>query len=208
MSLDLSNFVNCYCQYRDVTSLPDARRVLLIGVGKGLEPAVLRFAGYDVVTADLDAELRPDHVLSVDDLGAFADRSFDVAIASHVLEHLPWSRFERCLAELARVARHCLIYLPLAGGAWGIRWFSSAPAMDVSWALNLANPLRSIDGESAVLMDGQHYWEIGRPGFPLARVREAIARHFDIHKAYRNEQWPLSYNFVCVSKHAARTGSS
>lgn len=203
MSLDLSNFVNCYCQYRDVIGVPGARRVLLIGVGKGLEPAVLRWAGYEVVTADFDPQLRPDHVLSVDDLSTFADQSFDVAIASHVLEHLPWSRFERCLAELARVARHSLIYLPLAGGVWGMRWFSSAPVMDVSWALNLANPLRAIDGESAVLMEGQHYWEIGRPGFSLSRVRKTIARYFDVNKAYRNEQWPLSYNFVCASRNVA-----
>lgn len=89
-----------------------------------------------------------------------------------------------------------------------MRLFSSAPTIDVSWALNLANPLRKHDGERAELMDGQHYWEIGRRGFPLSRVRAAIGRHFSVAKEYRNEQWPLSYNFVCTSKSVARAAAS
>lgn len=199
-SLDLSNFVNCYCQYSDVVALQDVKRILLIGVGTGLEPGVLRWAGYEVVTADVDPALRPDKVLSVDHLGEFAGKSFDVAIASHVLEHLPWSKFDTCLGELSRVARNCLIYLPMAGGVWGLRLLSSLPAVDLNLAVSLANPLRKVTGESPSLMCGQHYWEIGRPGFSLSRVRQAICKHFAVRKEYRNPQWPVSYNFVCTSK--------
>jgi len=54
-----------------------------------------------VQTVDIDAEYQPDHVASVHQMDMLADGQFDVAVASHVLEHLPFSLFRASLAELA-----------------------------------------------------------------------------------------------------------
>ena len=76
----------------------------------GLEPVLLRHRFHcDVCTLDIDADFGPDYVGSVHSMKMFSDQQFDVVIASHVLEHLPFSYFRDCLAELARVApRHRL----------------------------------------------------------------------------------------------------
>src|SRR5690349_16687546 len=87
-NLYVVNFVNCFYEFRDVESLPDCRKVLIVGSGKGLTANVLRWRGYEVTTFDIDETFRPDHVGSVHDLSLFRDQQFDVAIASHVLEHM------------------------------------------------------------------------------------------------------------------------
>jgi len=102
--LNLSNFVNTYCQYRDLRRLPECRRVLIVGPGQGLDTQVLRWRGYEIATFDIDDTFRPDHIGSVHDLSAFGDRQFDAVIASHVLEHLAVPYLDSALQELARVA--------------------------------------------------------------------------------------------------------
>src|ERR1043166_9541771 len=103
--LNLSNFVNTYYQFRDVEALNAGRRLLIIGVGQGLDTQVFRWRGYDVLTFDIDEALGPDVVGSVHDLAMFEDDRFDVAIASHVVEHIAVPHLDKALSELARVAR-------------------------------------------------------------------------------------------------------
>jgi hypothetical protein len=83
--LNLSNFVNAYYQYRDLQRFPGCRRVLIIGPGQGLQTAVLKWRGFEVVTLDVDKAFSPDVCGSVHDMHMFDSRAFDAAIASHVL---------------------------------------------------------------------------------------------------------------------------
>jgi hypothetical protein len=43
LQLNLSNFVNTYYQYRDLNSLQNVRRVLIVGPGQGLDLHVLKW---------------------------------------------------------------------------------------------------------------------------------------------------------------------
>src|SRR5207237_3857301 len=114
--IHLSNFVNAGYQYRDLQSCgADVRKVLIIGPGQGLDTHVLRWLGYDVTTFDIDETFSPDHIGSVHQMTLFSDRQFDAVIASHVLEHLAVPYLDAALAELARVGRFALVYLPVAG---------------------------------------------------------------------------------------------
>jgi hypothetical protein len=198
--LHLSNFTNAYYQYRDVRRCGDAKRLLIIGPGQGLDTQVFKWRGYEVTTFDIDDTFGPDVLGSVHDMQMFGDCQFDVAIASHVLEHLAVAYLDRALAELARVARFALVYLPVAGRHAQIRAMPGFKNIDLSIVLDLFNYFARPDGVTNPYCQGQHFWEIGRPGFTVREVRDRFARQFEIVDAYRNRDWTPSYNFILRSR--------
>ena len=198
--LDLSAFVNAFYQYRDLQRFEGCREVLVVGPGQGLVPDVLRARGYVVTTLDIDSRLAPDHVGSVHDLSLFPDSRFDAVIASHVLEHLAVPYLDPSLAEIARVGRGALIYLPVAGSHVNLRVAPGLANIDISLVLDVFNYFGKPDGLTPRFMAAQHFWEVGRRGFGVASVKRRIAKHFDIVDAYRNRDWVPSYNFVLRSR--------
>jgi hypothetical protein len=195
-----SNFVNTYCQYRDIQSCPGVKRVLVVGPGQGLDTAVLRWAGYEVTTFDIDETFAPDVVGSVHEMAMFGDAQFDLVTASHVLEHMAVPYLDAGLAEMARVARYALVYLPVHGRKIQLRVAPGFRNLDLSFTLDLFNYLRKPDGITARYMEGQHFWELGMRGFRLRDVLARLSGHFDVLRHYRNPDWPISYNFVLRSR--------
>ena len=198
--LPLSTFVNAYYQFRDVASQPGCRSVLIVGPGQGLVVPILRWRGYAVETFDIDETFRPDHLGSVHDLSRFADQQFDVIIASHVLEHLAEPHLDTALAELARVGRYSLIYLPVAGRYAAVRMEPGLLNWNWQLRINLFNYLARPDGVTRRYAGGEHYWEIGRRGFRARDVRKRLERFFVVRREYRNRDWLHSYNFVLETR--------
>lgn len=199
--LNLSNFVNSYYEYRDLQQIGGCRSVLIIGPGQGLGTAVLRWRGFDVTTIDVDSTFHPDIVGSVHDMTCFADQQFDAVIASHVLEHLPVQYLPASVAEISRVGRSALIYLPVAGRHGLIRFVAGVRNIDVSIIWDVFNWLRRPDGTTPAFCEGQHYWEIGWRGYRLADIRRMLEERFTILADYRNRDWLPSHNFVLRSKY-------
>ena len=112
--LNRSNFLNAFYQFKDIQQC-EGSSILIVGVGQGLDNLVLRWKGFNVTTYDIDYKFRPDYVGSVHDMSIFANKKFDIVIASHVLEHLPLEYLDASISELHRVAKYALIYLPVAG---------------------------------------------------------------------------------------------
>ena len=198
--LHLSNFTNAYYQYRDVQRCGDVRRILIVGPGQGLDTQLFKWRGYDVTTFDIDETFGPDVLGSVHDMHMFGNRQFDVVIASHVLEHLAVAYLDRALGELARVARFALVYLPVAGRHAQFRIIPGFKHIDVSIVIDFFNYFARPDGVTSPYCQGQHFWEVGRPGFTTRHVRQRIAQHFEILDAYRNRDWTPSYNLVLSSR--------
>ena len=198
--LNISNFANAFAQYRDVTSLGDVSRILIVGPGQGLDCAVFKWRGYDVTTMDIDDRLSPDVIGSVHELSMFEDKAFDVVIASHVLEHLPPAYLDSAIAELARVAHHALVYLPIAGRIFRLRVMPGLRGWDWTFALHLPNYFLRPDPNRPLFCEGQHYWEVGRPGYSQRKVAARLRRHFNIRAAYRNPDWLPSVNFVLSAR--------
>jgi hypothetical protein len=198
--LHLSNFVNCYYEYRDLQSCPGVRSVLIVGPGQGLDREVLRWRGYEVTTFDIDETFKPDVVGSVHQMRAFPDQRFDAVIASHVLEHLAEPHLDGALREIARVGRYALVYLPVAGRHVQLRLAPGFKDIDLSVIVDLYNPFHRPDGVTPRYAQGQHFWEVGMRGFRLRAVRQRLARHFEVVEAYRNRDWPPSQNFVLRSR--------
>lgn len=189
------NFINAYCQITDVLRFSPAN-VLIIGNGLGLEAIILRSFGIAVTVVDIDECLGPDVVASADDLSAFQSGQFDVVIASHVLEHLPFKFFDQCLSEIGRVGKHALIYLPFACLVFQAN-FGILPL--TSSALWLRLPLFW----KRHRFDGEHYWEIGVAGRSLKLIRRHILKTHFVVDEYHNRDWRYSYNFILKSKHTA-----
>ena len=145
--LNLSNFVNSYYQYRDVVKWVGAdSSVLIIGPGQGLDTAVFRWRACRVTTFDIDQTFRPDVMGSCHDMPMFADQQFDVVIASHVLEHLPLAYLDAAIAEIARVGRFAIIYLPVAGRHSMLRFIPGIKGIDWSFALDFRRFWHRPDG--------------------------------------------------------------
>jgi hypothetical protein len=198
--LNLSNFVNSYYQYRDLQSLDDCRKILIVGPGQGLDTEILKWRGYEVQTFDIDETFRPDFIGSVHDLSRFVDQQFDAIIASHVLEHLPVAYLDAAMKEMSRVGRHALIYLPVHGRHMQLRFIPGFKGIDISLIFNLFNYFRKPDGLVPRYMAGQHYWEIGMRGWRVRDVAKRLSRYFHVQASYRNKDWLPSYNFVLKSK--------
>ena len=198
--LNRTNFVNTSCQYQDVQSLGDIRTILIVGPGQGLDTAVLRWRGYSVTTIDIDETFEPDFCGSVHDLSMFRDRQFDLVIASHVIEHVAVPYLDSAIAELARVADHALIYLPVHGRHIQFRLLPGFRDLDLSFVIDLFNYLHKPDGLTPRYNSGQHFWELGMRGYRLRDMLQRFEPHFEVLRHYRNVDWLLSHNFVLRSR--------
>jgi len=198
--LHISNFINSYYQYRDLQLCGDAKKILIIGPGQGLDTQILKWRNYEVTTFDIDETFSPDVIGSVHDLSMFADASFDVVIVSHVLEHLAVAYLDSCLSELSRVGRFCLLYLPVAGRHFQWRLKMDLRGIDLSLIFDLFNFFVRPDGVTPRYCGGQHFWEIGMRGYRVGDMIQRFSQHFRVMSNYRNRDWLPSYNFVLESQ--------
>ncbi len=97
---------------------PDCRRVLDMGCGDGRvshevskKPGCFLVA-FDLSTVALNHLSVPKCCGSAEQL-PFPDRSFDLVMATEILEHLPVALYQQVISELARVAdKHILVTVP------------------------------------------------------------------------------------------------
>ena len=151
--------------------------VLEIGVGDRVVCEYLRRLGHVAYTCvDYAPDTEPDIVGDVRAL-PFADASFSVVCAFEVLEHLPFEDFERSVAELMRVAKErVVISVPHFGPP--LRFLLKVPLFpEIRFALKIPIPRTHA-------FNGQHHWEIGTRGYPVARVRKALSRHGRLVRDY------------------------
>ena len=171
----IDRWASYHYQLREIfAQKPDS--VLEIGVGDRIVGNVLKDHGVAYTSADIAEDLLPDVVADVTAL-PFADASFDVVCAFEVLEHLPFEHFERALAELARVSRRAvLLSLPHFGPS--VRLEFKIPSVPrVRFAFKILLPMKHT-------FNGQHYWEIGKRGFPISRIRDILSKQFQIEKEF------------------------
>lgn len=177
--VDRARWQSLWHQIDEVTS-SNASRVLEIGKGAGILGAVLRQLGVDYTSVDFDLALKPDFVGSVTAL-PFADSSFDLVCCYQVLEHLPFEHLGKALGELRRVSSgRVIVSLPDANVLWCLE--ISLPGIG---ARRICVPRPRLRPEKH-LFDGEHYWEIGKEGYPLERIEsEFRAASLTVNRTYR-----------------------
>jgi SAM-dependent methyltransferase len=172
----LDRWSSYHYQLRELLALKPAS-VLEIGVGDGVVRQYLKTqTGTAYTSLDVADDLGADVIGDVRSM-PFETASFDASCAFEVLEHLPFEDFEAALGELARVARtHVLISLPHFGPP--VKFLLKLPFLpELRFAFKIPYP-------KAHAFNGQHYWEMGKKGYPASRIRAALLKHGEIIKEF------------------------
>lgn len=185
----LDRFTSFWYQIKEVLELAPGK-MLEIGVGNKTVNNYLKGAGLEVISLDIDPGLKPDVVGSVEKM-PFSDKEFDLVLCAEVLEHLPFEKFAGNLQEIRRVAKS---YLVLTLPHWG-RHFSIDIRLPFFGRLKQQFKLNLFPVKHK--FNGQHFWEIGKRGYPLKKVRQVIRDSgFKILKDYVVFEMPYHHMFV------------
>jgi len=190
---DEERFVSYWHQLKEILKVVP-HSVLEIGVGdKVLESYIKNNTNIEYVCVDIAGDLSPDVVASVIKL-PFRDDSFDVVCAFEVLEHLPFEKFVIALQEIRRVARkNVIISLP----HWG-RHFSFQIRLPyfkkIIWQYKFNFwPIKHV-------FKGEHYWEIGKDGYGLKKIKNAIiTAGLEVKEDYVAFNSPYHHFFILKS---------
>ena len=174
-----SRFISYWHQANEISALKPGN-VLEVGIGNGFLSDYLKKRGLKVTTLDIDPGLKPDLTGSVLDI-PIGDVSFDVVGCFEVLEHLPYEKFPRALAEIRRVSRKSAV-LSLPDHSAVYRLDIELPRLGEIRRL-IPHPFpRPVPH----VFDGTHYWVIGKAQYPLPRIEAEIkAAGFEIERTYR-----------------------
>lgn len=185
-------FVSYYWQLKEVLTL-EPSSVLEVGVGDRVFGNFIRSnTNIPYTSVDIAEDLHPDVVGSILEL-PFGRASFDVACAFEVMEHLPFEQFDRALGELCRVARsYVVISLPHFGPM--LSFSLKIPFLpQIRVALKIPFPRKHT-------FNGQHYWEIGKQGYPTALIRRKLSACGELVRDFVPFASPYHHFFVLKIK--------
>ena len=191
-------FISYWHQINEIINLKP-KKVLEIGIGNGFVSKYLKERKVNVLTLDIDKKLNPNIVGSVLDV-PFPDNSFEVVACYELLEHLQYENFYKALSEIFRVSKsYAILSLPDASRVY--RVYVQIPKVGVFKRLislpRLKNPIHKFNGE--------HYWEIGKVGYPLSKITKDIESvGFNIKKTYRIFENPYHRFFILGKRKAIK----
>jgi ubiquinone/menaquinone biosynthesis C-methylase UbiE len=168
---------------------------LEVGIGSSVVSNYLRSSGCQIVTVDIDHELRPDVNASILQL-PFKDNSFDLVMCFQVLEHIPFDAVVSALDQLYRVTkRYVVISLPERSKYFRLD-LNIYPIITKRLCFTIPSLLSQVHE-----FDGEHYWEIGKKDFSLKRIKRLFETNsFNILRDYRVPEKPFHHIFVLEKK--------
>ncbi|MBI2309884.1 methyltransferase domain-containing protein [Candidatus Collierbacteria bacterium] len=190
--LSRERWISFWYQLMEVTETkPES--VLEIGPGPGIVIRAIRDFGVFGVTADVDFRLRPTVGTDITKL-PFVDKAFDCVLAAEVLEHIPFAEVPKALTEISRVCRKSMVitlpHFSQFSPSFALKFFPYVPRLQKAFPISIFPPKHRFDG--------QHYWEIGKRGYPISRIRNLLAENtgFRLIKDYLIEENPFHHMFV------------
>ncbi len=189
--LNKERWVSYSLQIKLISEFVAKGEILEIGVGNKIVADFLS-KKYKLTTVDINPDLKPDIIASVNNLISLVDRKFDASLCFEVLEHLPYSEFKNCLSELRRVSRsYVLLSLPYWGYTFGFK--IKIPVLG-EWVFKF-----KVTSLKKHQFNGQHYWELGKKGYQLRRIKkDIIDSDFKIVKSFWDLDDPYHYYFVLM----------
>jgi len=194
---DLPRFVSYFYQ-ADLIRQTKAKDVLEVGVGNKTMNSYLKQGGVKVTSCDFDKSLKPDKVGDIRNL-PFKDSEFDLAVAFEVLEHLPFEDFEKSVSELGRVSKkYVIISIPYSSLFFEVIF--NSPAVNKLFGglfkrVHLHLPYFFLKPQESP----HHYWEMGRKGYSIHKIRHMLKKKFRIVKEVK-PYLSVSHHFFVLKK--------
>ena len=170
-----ARWISYWHQIDEVLSLKP-KNALEVGVGNKTVSNYLKNQGIRLTTFDIDEKLKPDVVGDILNM-PFENSSFDVVLCAEVLEHLSFDKFEKGLSELKRVSKkYVILSLPHFGHSIKLS-FKIPLIKEKKLAIRIPFPTKHH-------FNGDHYWEIGKKGYPLMKIKQIIKKYFMLKKDF------------------------
>src|SRR3989344_7590293 len=170
LSLDYDSkgrWISYWYQISEVLSFKP-KNVLEIGVGNRTVSDYLKKLCIRVTTCDFDKNLKPDVIADILNL-PFKKNSFDVVLCAEVLEHIPFENFSRALAQIHKVTKKAAVitvpHFSITNLYFGVKLIPFIPKKEF---------LLKVDVPIKHKFLGEHYWEIGKKGYTLSRIKTEI----------------------------------
>jgi hypothetical protein len=161
--------------------------VLVVGKGEGVVDDYLLKQNISVLSVDIDERYEPDVCGDVRFLSSYINKKFDVVLCCEVLEHIPFPEVQKCLYELWRATKRCLI-LSVPYNGWCFNISLDMPLFhDKNYCLYVDHKKK--------LLKGKHQWELNRAR--LRYLQGLLNGFFDKVYDYRCSVFPYVHFFIC-----------
>lgn len=173
-----ARWMSYYYQTKEITKRKDITLMLDIGPGTTFLKDVLKTLRSNISykTLDIAKDVRPDYVGGVTNI-PLGDATFDLVSAFQVLEHVEYKDVESALLEMKRVSKkYVFISLPQFG-----------PSLELLFKFPFIKRIRlagKISHAPKHVFNGQHYWEIGKKGYSVKKIKKLMQKHFNIIDEY------------------------
>src|SRR6185503_12391820 len=149
-----------------VKDIPNAT-VLEVGKGNGLVSDHWKKLGLNVKTFDFAEDLKPDYVGDMTQIGNIVKEKFDVVCAFEVLEHVKYEDVPAILIQLHNLSnKFVAISVPQSFFVISFWGYISR--------LGHFKKLIQIPWNKTHKFDGEHYWELGKKGYPVRAFRDML----------------------------------
>ncbi len=167
-------WMSYYYQVGLIDSL-NPNSILEIGPGTNFLKKYFSDKNIEYRTLDIAEDTDPDYIGGVENM-TFPDNSFDLVCAFQVLEHLPFNKFDQSLKEISRVSSDkTLISLPYSRFRFGLE-LNIPRFRDLNASIDIPKFWKKHE------FDGEHYWEIGKRGYPLKKIKGVLEDNFNLNK--------------------------
>ena len=189
-----ARWMSYWYQIKEITKRNDIKTVLDVGPGTTFLKDTLAIHSLDLGYKSLDIapDLKPDYLGSVTNI-PIENSMYDAVCAFEVLEHIKFKDFESALLEMSRVSKkYIFISLPHFGPS--IEFLFKTPSLKrykFAWKIPY-HPVHQFRGE--------HYWELGKRGYSVSRIRSVLQKHFVVLDEYVPFEHQYHHFFIMEKK--------
>lgn len=170
------------------------KTVLEIGPGPRVVTGALEKMGFSVKTLDIDPSIEPDYLISATDPNINSKvGKVDLVIASEIFEHVHYADFLEASRKLLEITDYFILTLPDTN--------DQSLSFGCRIRLPLLNDISAVfkirSGYPQHKFDGEHYWEIGKRGYGIQKVRRDLSSAgWQIQTDFINIDNPYHHFFI------------